>query len=699
MDASFKQEARLGKLHTDLGPDVLVLLRFSGADFVNGLFDYKVDALSTDPSIDLTQLIGTHATVEFQTRRGARFYDGIVVSAANAGGGDGGHKYELQLKPWFFLAGRRRNQRIFHEKTPVDIVKEVLNAYSGLGAPHLDDSKLSGSYPTLEYTVQYRESDLAFCTRIMQAHGISYYFSHEAGSHTLQMTDDSENNDKIPGETRDFRASQGEVVGDDEHFWQWKPVRNMTTGGIRLTAYNFKQPDQAMEVDMTGDAEYAEGQIESFDFPGGYLDESEGKGVVAKRIQQERIKDDRHWATGNSLSLSSGQRLSLTGDDLPWLMTKDFVCMKATHNFTSQDYASRGEGRSDQQASFTGTYEFIPASVPLVPEQTAPQPVIHGVQTAMVVGDGEIDCDEHGRILVRFHWDLESAHSMRCRVSQSWAHKGYGSMIIPRIGMEVIVEFIEGDPSLPIVTGCVYNGKNTPPYPLPANKTRSVWKTDSHEADGFNEIRFEDAGSNEEIYIHAQKDRNEKTLNNHTEEIDVDWSQKVGHDKTIEVGNNHTETIAKDEERTTGDNQTVTVGKDHTESIGKNRKETIGENNETTIAKNHTHKVGKNSSQSTGENESVTVGKNATEQVGQNKTIKVGKTLTITAGDAINITCGSSTISVKKDGTIAIKGKKLSIDGDTFKLETSKGTTIKAKSLNTKTSGKTVMKGSKIDMN
>ena len=697
MNVSFAQEARLGKLHTELGPDVLVLLRFTGADFVDGLFDYTVHALSTQPDLNLADLVGTHATVEFATQHGARFFDGIVVQAANAGNQEGGNRYDLKLRPWFALAGRRRNQRIFHELTVVEILKQVMSKYSGLGAPHLDDGSLSGDYPTLEYTVQYRESDLVFCTRMMQQFGISYYFRHEQGSHTLVLSDDSESHDEIAGGTREYRPAQGDYVFDEEHLWDMKSERNMTTGAVRLIDFNFKSPDAAMEVDQLGEAEYAMGDIESFDFPGSYLDEGEGRGVVSKRVWQERIRDRRFRASGDVLSLSAGQRIELTGDDLPRLETKRFVCMKASHNFSSQAYGSGvGEGES---TSYIGSYEFIPDDVPIVPVRSAPAPVVNGVQTGIVCGEGEIDCDEHGRILVMFPWSLDQSPSMRCRVSQNWAHKGYGGMVIPRTGMEVIVEFIHGDPSLPIVTGCVYNGKNTPPYDLPANKTRSVFKTDSHEADGFNELRFEDKGGEEEIWIHAQKDRNEKTLNDHSEEIDHDWSQKVGNDKKIEVGNDHTELIKANMKLTVDKDQTVHIKGNHTETVDKDRKEEVKQSNTTKIGKDHTHTTGKNSKQSVGENETVTVGKNANETVGDNKTIKVGKKLTITAGDEISITVGKSTISMKNDGTFSIGGQKMQIDGDTMKLQTKKGTTIKAKNFNTKTSSKSAMKASKINLN
>ncbi len=691
MSVSFTQEARLGQLHTDLGPDVLVLLRFSGADFVNGLFEYRVEAMSTRPDVDMNDLIGTHAVVEFKVPRGKRLYDGVITTAVNMGTSEQGNRYDLVLRPWFWLAGQRRNQRIFHELTVVEILEEVLNAYTSHGSPHLDTSKLTGSYPTLEYTVQYRESDLQFCLRMMQQFAISYYFRHEEGGHVLVLSDDAEGHEEVPNSPIRYHPVSGHSMGDEEHFSEWRSRRSHTVGAIRTTAYNFKTPDAVMEVDRTGDAEYAEGQIESFDFPGGYLDEGGGKEVVAKRILQERIKDDRHSAFGNCMTLCSGQTFELSGDDLPKLDGKRFLCMSATHNYTSEGYGS-SSSRDSSGVAFTGTYEMIPLTVPLVPERTAPQPVVHGPQTAVVVGDGQIDCDEHGRILVKFHWDLAGAHSMRCRVSQNWAHKGWGGMVIPRIGMEVIVEFIEGDPSLPIVTGCVYNGKNTPPYPLPANKTRTVFKTNSHEASGFNEIRFEDAGGSEELWIHSQKDRNEKTLNNHSEEIDVDWSQVVGNDKTINVGNDHTETIGHDESRTTGNDQTVTVGNNHTENIGNDRTDTIGNNVTVTVGKDQVVITGANLTETVGANHDITVGANATETVAANKKITVGGNLTITVGGTLTITCGGSSMVLKQDGTIGITGKK-------FLVSASSSTTMKTGKMNVKSDGKIVMKGSKIDMN
>lgn len=249
MNAIFTQDKRLGKLTTVLGKDTLVLLRFDGSDHVNDLFEYHVEALSTEPNIDFDGLIGTHASVEIESQNdGTRAYDGLVTEAKWAGVGENGNKYALTLRPWLWVASQRRNQRIFHNKTVVQIIEELFAPYSGLGDPALD-LKLSATYPELEYTVQYRESDLAFATRLMERFGISYHFAHQVGSHTLVLTDTVDAHNAIAGGVREYKPVEGARQANKEHFWEWHPERRMTTGAIRLTDYNFKKPTTAMEVD------------------------------------------------------------------------------------------------------------------------------------------------------------------------------------------------------------------------------------------------------------------------------------------------------------------------------------------------------------------------------------------------------------------------------------------------------------------
>ncbi len=592
MNAPFKQDGRMGRLTTVLGSDHLVLLRFSGSDHVNGLFEYKVEALSAEENIDFDTLIGTHASVELATRHGdPSQFDGIVTSARWAGAGENGNRYDLILRPWFWLAGRRRNQRIFHEKTVVEILTELLSDYSGLSDPHVEN-RLRNDYPVLEYTVQYRESDLDFACRMMERFGISYHFTHAAGAHTLVLTDQVEAHDEIDGESRPYRGVRGHHGSDEEHFWEWAPERNLTTGAVRLTDYNFKTPTAAMETDRTGDASYEHGQIEAYDYPGDYLDQRQGRGVVGLRTLQERNADRRHRATGDCTSLSAGLTVALTGDEVPGATGETYLCLSAAHSYVSDSYGSGG-AESDGFA-YSGQYVFSPVTSPPVPLRRTPVPLVHGPQTAVVVGEGEIDCDEYGRILVRFHWDLDNAYSMRCRVSQNWASKGWGGMVIPRIGMEVVVEFLEGDPDKPLVTGCVYNGRNDVPYPLPANKTKSTFKTDTHQGEGFNELMFEDEKDQELIYMHGQKDQLVEILNDRDKTIGRDQTESVGRDKTITVGRDHTESIGQDARHNVARDVMYEVGRNQQEKYGKDHVHYVGNIHKQDIYADHQVKVGRN---------------------------------------------------------------------------------------------------------
>ncbi len=570
MDSSFKQTERLGKLTTVLGDDALVLLRFNGTEHLNSLFEFQVEALGEDDDLNLDDLVGTHATVEIGSPDEMRCFDGIVTAARWSGAAEGGYRYDLTLRPWFWLCDKRRNQRIFHNQDVLSIAHAILGDYADKGMSSFE-IEVSNEYPVHEYTVQYRESDLAFVRRQLERHGISFYFRHGMGSHTLVLTDDVLAHPSIG--QRPYRSYHGHHQADHEHFWEWSAERRLTTGAMRLTDYNFIAPTQRMETGFRGDAIYARGDIESFDYPGDYLDEGIGRQVVRLRTQQERAKDHRVRAAGDCVSLGAGMRVQLTGDKVSGT-GETYLCLSANHHFVSQAYASGGE-ESDGY-SYQGGYVLTPDSVPMVPLRQTPRPVISGAQTAKVVGDDEIDCDEYGRILVHFHWDLEHAYSMRSRVSQNWAGSGWGGMIVPRVGMEVVLEFIDGDPDKPLVTGCVYNGHNAPPMALPANKTRSSFKTNSVGGQGFNELTFEDKSGDEYVFLHAQKNLDMKVLNSAQRRVEFDDTVSVGHNSNLVVAANRTETIeglldlaVKGElrEKIDGD-RGVTVGGDYLSRAG-----------------------------------------------------------------------------------------------------------------------------------
>ncbi|SFJ70563.1 type VI secretion system Vgr family protein [Jannaschia pohangensis] len=540
MNATFKQADRRGRLKTALGTDKLVLLRMDGTEELSGGFEWRVEALSDDPAVDLNSLLGTHSTVEIDMAGGTRSFDGVVAEATRGGTTENGNRYDLVLRPWLHVAGLRRNQRIFHDMTVVQIIKEVLSDYASLGSPHLT-VQLTEEYPQLEYTVQYGESDATFAMRLMERFGISWRYRHTGGNHTLILSDSADTHPDVDGSSRPYVGIEAHHHADQEHFREWRGGARMTTGTVRLTEYNFKMPRAAQEVDRQGDDTYAHGHIESFDWPGDYLDQGAGKTVVARRLQAEGGQSLRCVAKGDVVSLSAGMGMTLSGEELEGMTGKRFICLKAEHRFRAMAYGS-GDAQSDERA-YDGTYVLLPDTAPFRPERRTPRPIIQGPQTAVVVGEGEVDCDEFGRILVRYHWDLAAEWSMRCRVSQNWAGKGWGGMVIPRIGMEVIVEHLEGDPDKPIVTGCVYNGANIPPADLPANKSRSVFKTNSHQGEGFNELTFEDQSGEEFIYLHAQKNLDMHVRNSSKRRVDFDDNVSVGNASNLDVAANRTETI------------------------------------------------------------------------------------------------------------------------------------------------------------
>ncbi|MGR3467477.1 MAG: type VI secretion system Vgr family protein [Shimia sp.] len=653
-----------------------------GSEELSGQFEWRVEALSEDAGIDLHGLLGTHATVEIDSPDGTRSFDGIVCEARGLGGHENGFRYDLVLRPWLHLAGLRRNMRIFHEKTVVEIVQEVLADYATFGAPHMED-RLVGDYPSLEYTVQYGESDADFVRRQLERHGISWAWRCEPGNHTLLLLDTSVSLPKIPGDARPFFGALNPSHREEEHFSSWTTGDRITTGAVKMTEYNFKKPMAAQVVDQLGDASHAAGDIESYEWPGDYLDQTQGKDVSQLRLDAERGQGPRHFATGDVASLASGCTVRLDGDDVPGASAGRFICLSAQHRFRAQAYGSGGaEGEA---VPYEGSYVLMPEDTPLRPERRTKRPFVSGPETAVVVGQGEIDCDAFGRILCQFHWDGEGARTMRVRVSQSWASKGWGGMVIPRIGMEVIVEHLRGDPDKPIVTGCVFNGRNAVPYDLPAHKTRSTFRTDTHEGEGFNELRFEDQSGREEIFVHAQKDMNIEVLNDRTKRVEADQTEVVGHDKSIQVGNDHSEVISGNMSIAVGANPLSRTLMNKTQVLfskmgGIMEKVKVPDvlnfakgNMQVFIEKNKSEIVNVASSEIVGVAKSTVVGQSFQQTVGKAMSTlvrgrwesDVGQVQVMRVGDQITIQVGeNSTLTMSKEGDIVLKGKHIRLEAD-----------------------------------
>ena len=529
LDAQKAQQKRVAILTTPLGPDKLALTRFEGYEGVSELFEFRIDAVSSDANINFDDALGRPCNVEVTTHKDPkRIFNGLLVEAQALGSNHELFGYRLILRPTLWLLSRRANCRIWHEKTALDIIKEVLGEHS---VDHR--SATTGSCRNREYTVQYRETDLAFVCRLMEEEGIYYFHEFSAGSHKLVLADAPSSHKPVPG-LSGLRYSTIQSGGQvrEEAIFEWTSERRFRSGKFELRDYNFKTPGNELKGEGGASAAYTNSKIEVYDYPGRHEVEADGKNYAEIRRDAEQALDKRRYAAGEAPSLFSGGLVTIH-EHPQKSENKEYLILRATHSFSSQAYRS-GSSLADER--YRGTYELLEKSIKFRCPAVTPRALVHGPQTAKVVGKSgeEIDVDEHGRILVKFHWDRNEKgesrnESCRVRVAQVWAGKGWGGQFIPRIGMEVVVEFLEGDPDRPLVVGAVYNADNKYPWTLPDNKTQSGVKSDSSTGHGgYNQWRFEDKKGKEQIEIHAEKDHDVIVKDTETWKIGSDFTAHEG---------------------------------------------------------------------------------------------------------------------------------------------------------------------------
>ncbi|HVV93442.1 MAG TPA: type VI secretion system tip protein TssI/VgrG [Hyphomicrobiales bacterium] len=539
MAAPASQEKRLAVLSTPLGKDVLVLTRLEATEGLSELFEFRIDALSETAGLDFNSVLGRPASVALVTSSGTpRQFTGIATEAESLGPVGRYHAYRLVLRPWLWLLSQRANCRIF-DKTVVghptapEIIKKVFTeaGFSDFRA------SLNESYPELEYCVQYRETDLAFVCRLMEENGIYYFFEHTADKHTLVMADAALAHQPVPGlDAIHLVSTTAAGEWQDEHVTQWTGERRFRTGKVTLNDYDYLQPATRLLRDSEKPDGYALASFEAYDYPGRYTDPGEGERLAKVRVEAAQALDHRRYASGYAPSLFPGGTVRLADhptDD------GDYLVVRSSCRITQQAYASV-DTYADERS---GRYEFQPKDRQFRAPRLTPRPVIHGPQTAKVVGKSgeEIDVDEHGRILVQFYWDRDKKPSRRVRVAQMWSGKSWGGQFIPRINMEVVIEHLEGDPDQPLVVGTVYNGDNKLPYDLPANQTQAGVKSNSSKGGGgYNELMFEDKKSSEQIRVHAQKDLEVVVLNDESRSIGHDLTTTIAHAETRTVGSKFT---------------------------------------------------------------------------------------------------------------------------------------------------------------
>ncbi len=649
--AAFTDSNRLLKLTTPLGTDKLLVLGFSGEERMSGLFEFTLDliALRTEYP-DASKLIGKGATLAINPDRknvfeaeGKRIVHGIVSEFEEVGQlhpkGVGAPfdylRFRATLVPWFWNLTRAADCRIFQQKTAPQIIEQVFKDRG------FSDYRLAvtGSHAQREYCVQYRETDFAFLSRLMEEEGISYAFEHKDGEHKLVLTDS--NSVHQPCGPASGVAYKPERQAATSAVRSWSERRTITTAKYAVQSYNFETPSTSLLASVNTTVSIGKNaSLEVYDFPQDYA--TKNAGDQEAKLRMEAIEAQHHACAGTSdcAWLAAGYTFKLT-DHYRADQNAEYLVTQVRHGARNTDYEQL---IPDWTGGYSNEFSCMPKAVPFRAPATTPKPRIHGVQTAVVVGPKgeEIYTDKYGRIKVQFHWDRlgknDENGSCWIRVAQSVAANSWGALFIPRIGQEVLVDFVEGDPDRPLVTGALYNAQKMPPYALPANMTQSGIKTRSSKsgaAENFNELRFEDKKNSEDIYFHAEKDFHRVVENN--DDLVVGTSKKDMGDQTILIWNDRTETVKEGNEK-------VTIEKGNRDVI--------------VNTGNDTHKIakGNRSVEVAMGNDSLTI-----KMGNQTTKVNLGKSET-EAMQSIELKVGQSSVKIDQTG-ITIKGMMVTIEG------------------------------------
>jgi len=517
------QASFAGALKTPLGDNVLALKSFSGNEGLGELFEFQVVALSKEENVDFDKALGQACTIRLKTyEQKERYFCGILTYAQWAGSEVGEESeyshYRLVLRPWLWLLGHRADCRIFLDKDVKEIIKKVFTDAGFSSGTDFKD-RTTGQYDKIKYCVQYRESDLAFVSRLMEQYGIYYYFEHKDGQHTMVLADSRASHSAVPDLPRvKYHMQTVAYRRVEQEINSWRSERHFRTGKFEFNDYDYLKPAKKLRASKETSESYTRSRFEVYDYPGKYDERDKGERFAQFWLEAEQAIDRRRTADGDAPSLFAGGLVTVEKHPTA-AENKEYLLVRVNHYFGTQFY---GSSQARDAVGYQGNYEILPSDRPFRSLPLAPKPRICGIQTAKVVAkkdeDGEeISTDKHGHIWVQFHWDREPQKSCPIRVAQSWASKQWGEQFIPRIGMEVVVEFLEGDPDRPLVTGCVYNGDNKVPYELPDHKTQSGVKSDSSKGhNGYNEFMFEDKKGDELVRMHAQKDHDVTVRNSET---------------------------------------------------------------------------------------------------------------------------------------------------------------------------------------
>jgi type VI secretion system secreted protein VgrG len=636
---------RQSKLTIGLGNEQVDIVRMEATESLSQPFIISLDILSTLGEIDLLPHLGKPATIAvMEDGTLLRHFNGIVVDGEFQSEDEGGrYNYRLTLRPKAYLHEQGRYFRIFQEMTVKAILEKTLNKCN-IAA---DFSKLAGGSRVRSFCVQYGESDFAFISRLMEEEGIYYFYKHTEDQHILFLCDgpgshvEGEASPLVynPMSSTVFNTDSAArfVLGQTKYLQSWH--ERVSTGAeakVTFRDFDFKRPAKSLEVEAEDEGLHPEDEIEIYNYPGRYFKEGEGKNLSKIMLEARRASRRLYFGESQIGSIACGTTFKVQSHTIDRL-NASYLITHCHHSVSTEQYRSGGGGAD----GLVVRIEAVPADTTWRAPLVTRRPLVAGPETAIVTGPPgeEIHVDKYGRVTVQFHWDRDGKKddhsSCWIRVSQTG---GLGNIIIPRVGHEVLVDFINGNPDRPIIVGRVFNEQHMPVYPLPANKTRQVWRSWRYGKTGdygpakaldtgkpgVNEIRWEDKGGKEEFFVHAERDMNTRVRHNET--------HHVGANQIIDIGYDRTEAVKRHETITIGKNQTETIGVDQTIEVKNNRKTKIGVDDKL--------------------------------EVGSNLKIKAGTNIEIEAGSQIQLKVGSSTITMDKT-SVTIKTMDLKMEGAT----------------------------------
>jgi type VI secretion system secreted protein VgrG len=653
----YTQTERPLKIQTTLGDDALLLARIDGEEGISRLFHFDLDLVSPKLDVDAADLLRTAAAVTFPLHDGnIRTIHGIFNRFSQTGRDGDLATYHAEIVAWPWFLSLRRDSRIFQNKSILDIAEKIFGSWG-----FTDFDFRCESRPAREFIVQYAETDWAFISRWLEAEGIFYFFDHADEGHTLVLADANTAMEPCPNISEAW--IRGRAIVDMDTVGAVTFEHSVQVGKVTLKDFDYLQPSLSLE------ASEGDGVGEIYDYPGWYATPEDASRYARYRLEAEEARREEIRGEGNCRWMQTGHTFELQGH-FNADTNGEYVLTSIRHACGTAGFRT-GESES---FDYRNTFMCMPAGIPFRPPLSTPAPQVRGSQTAIVVGpEGEeVWTDKYGRVKIQFHWDREGRRnedsSCWVRVATPWGGKGYGSVSVPRIGNEVLVDFLEGNPDRPIIVASVYNAEQMPPFELPGSGIQMGMKSRSSPGGGgYNEITATDTKGKEQMTVNAQ----------------YDMSTAVGNDETHTVGNNRTASVAVDETCDVGSNQVLSVGADQDLSVGGNRSVSVGGNEDVNVGGNQGTSVagdrsvdvggsdaissGSDMSHAAGANLKLDAAANLEASAGANGKLSAGANIDVEAGASIKLSAGGSTIEIGPGGIKITSGGMIELKGAMIK--------------------------------